>query len=208
EKKYSQIRLGWHWHDEYKSEQFVELLDDNLFGTGQEYLIHAQYAPRQQKYEITLKADRFFSSYFTYKIKTYYHLLQRYFFDGNGHSIGDIRENRRGIEFMLGQQIARFGTVTGEIRWEDIETKSYPDGSYAKIKLRTATIRSQVETINKYPFPTEGKKHSFYLEFATDLLGGETRYTKGFSSVESYIPITDNINLHPKFSIGWTETDT
>ncbi|MCP4703895.1 MAG: BamA/TamA family outer membrane protein, partial [candidate division Zixibacteria bacterium] len=47
-----------------------------------------------------------------------------------------------------------------------------------------------------------------YLEFATDLLGGETRYTKGFSSVESYIPITDNINLHPKFSIGWTETDT
>ncbi|MCP4704911.1 MAG: hypothetical protein GY865_09900, partial [candidate division Zixibacteria bacterium] len=47
EKKYSQIRLGWHWHDEYKSEQFVELLDDNLFGTGQEYLIHAQYAPRQ-----------------------------------------------------------------------------------------------------------------------------------------------------------------
>ena len=207
EKKYSQIRLGWHWYDEYRSEQFIELLDDNLFGTGQEYLMHAQYAPRRQKYEISLKADRFFSTYLTYRIKVYYHLLQRYIYNGRGNSIGDIRENRRGIEFILGQQIARFGTVTGEIRWEDIENKTFPDGSYAKIKLRTATIRSRVETIDKYPFPTEGKKHIFYIEYAADILGGETKYTKGFSSIESYFPITGNINFHPRFAIGWTVTD-
>jgi len=207
EKKYSQIRLGWHWHDEYGSEQFIELLDDNLFGTGQEYLMHAQYAPRRQKYEISLKADRFFSTYLTYRIKVYYHLWQRYIYNRTGNSVGDIRENRRGIEFILGQQIARFGTVTGEIRWEDIESKSNPDGYYTRMKLRTATIRSRVETIDKYPFPTEGKKHVFYFEFAADILGGETKYTKGFSSVESYFPITENINFHPRFSIGWTVTE-
>lgn len=207
EKKYSQIRLGWHWHDEYRSEQFIEILNDNLFGTGQEYLMHAQYAPRRQKYDISLKADRFFSTYFTYQIKVYYHLLQRYSYNEKGNSIGEIDENRRGIEFILGQQFARFGTVTGEIRWEEIENIFSPDGSYAKIKLRTATIRSRVETINKYPFPTEGKKHIFYLEYAADILGGETKYAKGFSSVESYFPITENINFHPKFSIGWTVTD-
>ncbi len=207
EKKYSQIRLGWHWRDEYRSEQFIELLDDNLFGTGQEFLVHAQYAPRQQKYEISLKADRFFSTYFTYQIKTYYHLIQRNYYGQNGNSLSDVRENRRGIEFILGQQIARFGTVSGEIRWEDIENKSFPDGSYSKIKLRTATIRSQVETIDKYPFPTRGKKHTFYIEFAAEILGGETKYTKGFSSVESYFPITKNINFHPRFSIGWTVTE-
>ncbi len=207
EKKYSQIRLGWHWHDEYRSEQFIELLDDNLFGTGQEFLVHAQYAPRQQKYEISLKADRFFSTYFTYQIKTYYNILQKYYYNENGNSLSDVRESRRGIEFILGQQIARFGTVSGEIRWEDIENKSFPDGFHNKIKLRTATIRSQVETIDKYPFPTRGKKHTFYIEFAAEILGGETKYTKGFSSVESYFPITQNINFHPKFSIGWTVTE-
>lgn len=207
EKKYSQIRLGWHWRDEYRSEQFIELLDDNLFGTGQEYLMHAQYAPRRQKYNISLKADRFFSTYLTYQIKAYYHLLQRYIYDEKGTSIGDIRESRKGIEFILGQQIARFGTVTGEIRWEDIENRYSPDEAYTKIKLRTATIRSRVETIDKYPFPTEGKKHIFYIEYAADILGGETKYAKGFSSVESYFPLSENINFHPKFSIGWTVTD-
>jgi len=29
EKKYNQLRLGWHWDDEYESEEFVEFLDDN-----------------------------------------------------------------------------------------------------------------------------------------------------------------------------------
>ncbi len=208
EKKYTQVRMGWHWHDEYKSEQFVELLDDNLFGTGQEYLMHAQYAPRRQKYEIYLKADRFFSTYLTYQVMTYYRLLQRNIYDPGGEKIGDVHEDRLGIELVLGRQIERFGTVSGEIRWEDIENRYSPDGNYQKIKLRTATLQSHVETINKYPFPTHGKKHIFYLEFAAEILGGETKYTKGFSSVESYFPITDRINFHPKLSIGWTTTNS
>lgn len=205
EKKYTQIRLGWHWHDEYRSEEFIEVLDDNLLGTGQELLAHAQYSNRRQNYEVYLKADRFFSTYLTYRIKGFYHILDRKFYDSKGEFDSSIRENRLGLEFILGQQIARFGTVTGEIRWEEIKNKFSPGGHTDIIKLRTITLKSLVETINRYPFPTEGKKHLFYFQFSADILGGETKYTKLYSSVESYFPITERINFHPRISFGHTD---
>jgi NTE family protein len=206
EKKYTQARLGWHWHDEYKSEEFIELLDDNLFGTGQEFLVHLQYAKRRQKYDVSLAADRFFSTYLTYKVRAFYNILDRRIYDRYGDWNTSFREDHYGFEFVLGQQIARFGTVTGEVRWDEIENKYLPGGGKERIKLRMLTVRSLVETINRYPFPTEGKKHLFYFQYATDLLGGETKYTKLFSSVESYFPIPGGVNFHPRLSIGITDT--
>ncbi len=206
EKKYTQLRLGWRWDDEYRSEEFAELLNDNLLGTGQEFLLHAQYANRRQKYDVSLKADRFFSTYLTYKIRAFYDILDRKLYDEKGEWDSSVRLDNFGIEFILGQQIARFGAVTGEIGWKEIKSKYTPGTETDRIKLRTITFRSLVETINKQPFPTEGKKHLFYAQLAADILGGETNYTKFFSSIESYYPITDNFNFHPKISVGFTDT--
>jgi len=207
EKKYTQVRLGWHWDDEYYSEEFVEVLDDNLFGTGQEFMMHAQYAPRRQKYEISLKADRFFSTYLTYRVRAYFNRLDRRFYDNKSRETYSIREERQGLDVVVGQQISRFGTVTGEIRWEDIDTRHNTTGITGSTRLRTITLRSHVETIDKFPFPTDGKRHVFYIEFAADVLGGETRYTKLFSSVESYFPLLPWFNLHPKIALGWVDTE-
>jgi len=205
EKKYTQVRLGWHWDDEYHSEEFAELLDDNLFGTGQEFLMHARYSPRRQKYELSLKADRFFSTYLTYRARTYYHLLDRKIYDVSGNDTGSIREDRRGIEFLLGQQISRFGMVSGEIKWEEIRSHRKPSGVNDRLRLRALTLRSDVETINRYSFPTEGKKHYFYIVFSSDILGGQAKFTKVFSSIESYFPLSSCLNFHPKISVGWTD---
>jgi outer membrane protein assembly factor BamA len=206
EKKYTQLRLGWRWDDEYRSEEFAELLNDNLLGTGQELLLHAQYANRRQRYDISLKADRFFSTYLTYKIRAFYDIVDRKLYDDEGGSDSSVRFDNFGIEFILGQQIARFGTVTGEIGWKEIKSKYSPGGATDRIKLRTFTFRSLVETINRQPFPTDGKKHLFYAQLAADILGGEINYTKFFTSIESYFPLNGNFNFHPKISIGFTDT--
>jgi len=206
EKKYTQIRIGWRWDDEYQSEEFLELLNDNLMGTGQEFLIHARYADRRQKYEVSLKADRFFSTYLTYKIRTFYNILDRKYYNDEGQSDESVCEEIFGFEFILGQQIARFGTVTGEIGWKEVKSKLSPGDVTDRIKLRAITFRSMVETIDKFPFPTEGKKHLFYAQLAADVLGGETKYTKFYSSIESYFPVTNNFNFHPRISIGFTDT--
>lgn len=206
EKKYTQFRLGWHWDDEYKSEEFIELLHDNLLGTGQEFLIHARYANRRQNYEVSLKADRFLSTYLTYKIKAYYNILERKYYNEKGVTNFSIRNDIYGIEFILGQQIARLGTVTGEIGWREIESKTFPGTDSGLVKLRTITLRSLVETINRYPIATKGKKHLFYVQFATDILGGEREYTKFYSSIESFFPIGQHFNFHPKVAIGLIDT--
>ncbi|MCX6826949.1 MAG: patatin-like phospholipase family protein [candidate division Zixibacteria bacterium] len=205
EKKYTQVRLGWRWDDEYGSRELAELLDDNLFGIGQEYLMHTHYSKRKQKYEVSLKADRLFSTYLTYKVKGYFDILERKVYDVEGRSDSSVREERGGLELILGQQIARFGTVSGEIRWERIKNKYQPGGAIDRTRLRTFTLRSLVETIDRESFPTKGKKHLFYVEYAADVLGGQTTFTKGFSSVESYFPFGGWLNFHPKFSVGWTE---
>jgi len=208
EKKYLQLRLGWHWHDEYNSEQFVEFLDDNLFGTGQEFLLHAQYGTRRQVYEGTLKADRFFSTYLTYRARGYYRIMERHLYDAGGGQIETVNEKRLGGEFILGQQIKRFGTVTGEIRFEEIDNDYDTAGVSDNIKLRTFGLRSHVETINRMPYPNSGKRHIFLIEFAAEILGGKTRFTRGYSAIESYFPINERLNFHPKLSIGWTDSNS
>ncbi|MEA3297401.1 MAG: patatin-like phospholipase family protein, partial [candidate division Zixibacteria bacterium] len=50
EKQYRQLRLGWHWHEQYQSEEFAEFLDDNVLGCGLQYLLHARYARDRQEY--------------------------------------------------------------------------------------------------------------------------------------------------------------
>ncbi|MEW5924811.1 MAG: patatin-like phospholipase family protein [Candidatus Zixiibacteriota bacterium] len=205
EKKYTQMRVGWHLHDDYKNETFLEVLDDNLFGTGQEFLAHAQYADRRQKYELTLKANRFFSTYFTYRVTGFYHYLDRKIYNDDGESIARREENRYGFDFTLGHQIARFGTVIGGIGWTDVENEFSPGGGTSRSKLRTISLLSRVENINRFPFPTKGKKHIFSAQFATDVLGADAQYTKIFSSVESFWPLPAGFNFHPTISLGLSD---
>ena len=205
EKKYTQMRVGWHLHDDYKNEAFVEFLDDNLFGTGQELLGHAQYANRRQKYELTLKANRFFSTYFTYRVTSFYHYLDRKIYNDDGESIARREEDRYGFDLTLGHQIARFGTVIGGIGYTEIRNEYSPGGGTTRSKLRTLSLLSRVENINRYPFPTKGKKHIFSAQFATDVLGADAQYTKIFSSVESYWPLPVGLNFHPTISLGLSD---
>ncbi|MFH2035138.1 MAG: patatin-like phospholipase family protein [Candidatus Zixiibacteriota bacterium] len=206
EKKYAQFRFGWHWHDEYRSEQFAEFLNDNLLGTGQQFLMHAMYADRRQKYSVSVKADRIFSTWLTYRAGTYYFRTMHRIFDESGHSDSTIDEERYGLEFILGRQIARFGTVTGEIRWEEIRSEFSSGDTDDKLRIRSVTFNSIVDDIDRYPFPTEGRNHKFSFTFVTDILGGETNFNKAYSSVESYFPLNGYINFRPKISIGLINT--
>lgn len=205
EKKYTQFRFGWHWHDEYESEQFIEMLYDNLLGTGQELLGHFQYARRRQEYYLYLKADQFFGTSLTYRLQGFYGILERNNYDPDGNYLQTFRESRIGGEFVLGRQISRFGTVTGEMRFEEIKNDII-GGGVDRIQLRSITFRSHVETFNRLPFTTEGKRHLFYITFANDILGGETEFTKLYSSIESYFPITDYLNFHPRVAFGYIDT--
>lgn len=202
ERKYAQVRLGWHWHDEYQSEQFVELLDDNVNGIGMEFLTHVQYGPDRQFYSTGLRLDRIFSTYLTARLQVFRELLDRNLFDARGTVNGYRDEDRWGGAFYLGQQIARLGQVQVGLTVEQIETADHLEKTSSKFDLRTLHFQSEVESFDRYPFPNRGKKHRFDLRFAGKLLGGEVEYSRFFTSIEAYYPVGRYVNYHFVASVG------
>lgn len=201
EKAYLQVRLGWHWHDDYHSEEFIELLDDNLFGAGIEGRLHARYAPDRQYYYTSLRADRIFDTYLTGRLRLFHNRLDRYIYGDRGNVAAERDERRTGLELRLGQQISRLGTVSAALRAEEVDYRTL-GGDEVDFGLRALHLQSLVETFNRRPFPETGKRHLFEVEFAGEFLGGEVEYTKFYSSLEAYWQFGSVINYHPRIAIG------
>ena len=202
ERYYTQLRLGWHWHDEFQSEEFVEILDDNIRGMGLEYLLHAQFADERQNYFARLKIDRIWFSYLTASITAYHNRLDRKLFDDDGNVAGSRRERRTGFEVSLGQQLSRLGTVRGAFIFEEVRNNYNNNLLNENFGQRILHLESQIETFDRVPFPENGKLNLIQIRLAGKFLGGEVEYTRFFSSLESYIPIGKFLNFHPKVSIG------
>ena len=202
ERKYSQLRIGWHWHDEYDSEEFVELLDDNINGIGLEGLTHWQYGPDRQVYSASLRMDRIFNTYFTAQAGLRYALLDRNTFDTNGVVNGYRDEDRWGGSFELGQQLSRLGHINIGLNIEHVRIRDHLRSTEDEFELRTFNFRSTVESFDRFPFPQRGKKHQFDLAFAGKVFGGEVEYSRFAANMEVFYPVGSFICYHPKASIG------
>jgi len=202
EKAYHQLRLGWHWHDTYESEEFAEFLDDNVGGMGLQYLFGARYGPDRQDYYGSFKADRILSSYVTARIAAYHRRLNRQLYVGEDTEVGIREENRTGAEFTLGQQIRRLGTLSAGVTVDEMEYEHSEDGRVEEFSLRILHFQSLVEDFDRIPFPESGRKHLFRLDFAGKYLGGDVEFTKFFTSIEGYFRIGNYLNYHPRIAIG------
>ncbi|MBU0984341.1 MAG: patatin-like phospholipase family protein [candidate division Zixibacteria bacterium] len=202
ERKYSQLRVGWHWDDEYQSEEFVELMDDNVGGVGMEYLVHAQYGNERRDIHTGLRFDRIFFTYFTAQLDVHYRELERNLFDEFGLTKGSRDENRWGFRVSLGQQLARLGSVTGSLEFEELETRDPGQESPRRLGLRTLSVSSLFETLDRTPFPHSGERHYLELTFAGKLIGGDIEYTRFFSSLETNRPLGDYVTYGLRMTIG------
>ncbi len=201
EKKFGFVRLGAHWNDEYHTEGFAELVDENVFGIGNEIYAHFQYGHRKQIYSLNFKADRIFKTYLTYELRLYHTRDQRFLYDQHTKS-GTFNQKRTGVTFSLGQHISRLGTLSIEGRMEKVYLRHTIQQKWAETHIRSLTFKSLVDTFNKFPFPDYGKYHLFYLELAGDVLGGEVVYKKAGTSIESYFPLGKRFTFHPKIAFG------
>jgi len=201
EKKFNFIRVGAHYKDEYKNEGFLQFVDSNIFGIGNQIFTHFQYGDRRQRYSLNFKADRIIKTYLTYKLKLYHTLDKRHLYEK--YEIKEsFTQKKTGVHFSFGQHIKRLGMASLEGKYERVKIRHQRSKSIEKYNLGIIIFRSLVDTFDKYPFPDEGKYHHFYLEIVGKYLGGDKDYRKGFSSLESYFPLTKRINFHPKVAFG------
>jgi len=203
EKKFTQIRIGAHWDDEYQSEMFAELLDDNVLGAGIQNLAHVHIGSRRNQYSLSLKTNRFSRTLITAQTGFYFSRLKRRLFQSDGAPLGYRVEDRLGWSILVGQQIARLGTIDIEYRLEDINTRLTLTDFQADHVLSAFTIKSTVETFNKFPYPDYGHRQDISVEFTGKWLGGTfEEYTKITGAVEGFAPIGNYLNFHPRVAAG------
>lgn len=208
EKPFTQLRFGAHWDDEFQSEMFSELLDENIFGAGVQAMTHVTFSSRRNKYALSLKADRLSKTLLTAQIKGYFSRLRRRLFQPDGAPLGYRIEDRVGGSISVGQQISRLGTFTFEYKLEDIQTEHTLTGNQNNQIFSEFAIRTSVETFNKFPFPDYGHRQDFNLEFSGKWLGGTyDEYTKMHSSIEAYWPWGKDLCFNPKLSVGISTAD-
>jgi NTE family protein len=203
EKKFTQMRLGAHWHEEYKGEGFVELLDANVMGAGVELLGHGQFGTYRKKYYVSVKADRLFVTLVTAQTRLYFDRLERRLFYSDDAPFGYRIEDRLGWDITVGQQIARLGVIDMTYRIEGLDTKLTRTGATTDDILSTLTFQSTVETFNKYPYPDYGYRNDLNIVLSGTWLGGTfSDYTKVFGSSELYWKWGNYLNFHPRVSAG------
>ena len=203
EKKFTQMRMGAHWDDEYQAEALTELLDDNVFGAGIQAQGHVRIGSRRNHYSLSLKAARLSRTLITAQTRVYFSRLQRRLFLDDGAPSGFRIEDRLGWSILIGQQIARLGTINFEYRLEDIYTRLSLTGQTDNNILSTFAVKSTVETFNKYPYPDYGHLQDVSIEFTGPWLGGTfEEYTRLSGSVEAYAPVGNYLNFHPRIAAG------
>jgi len=206
EKKFTFLRGGAHYNDEYYTEGFIEAGDNNIFGIGNEIYAHLQYGKRKENYSLNFKADRLFKTYLTYKLNLYWQREERRIYSEHKR-IDSFEEKRIGGLFSFGEQIARLGKASLEGRIEKVKTEFESTQLKQNYQITSLIFRSVVDNLDKFPFPDNGKYHYLHAEVSGKVFGGDLNYRKFFSSLESYFALTSRLNFHPKIAIALSDGD-
>ena len=204
EKKYFLMRLGGNVSLERKANGLLEFAEDNLFGREIKLYLTGTIGELERNAEARIYSVRLFNSYLTYRFSSYYHEREDRYYN-NFNRLGNYLTIRRGIQFILGQQIERLGSITAELRWDRINVFSNdPVFPYVdNYQIRSLTIRSNVDKRDKLPFPERGIYNRWYWETGNQkLLGSSIGFTRFFIGLEGYYPVIRNVNFRIKATGG------
>jgi NTE family protein len=217
------IRLGARYDLERQGRAFIEYSDTNIWGTGNDLTWHLQYGNKDRAVSVNFRSDRIFRSYLTAEVDVHYKKSRHFAFD-NLHRTGEYDRETSGMIFRMGQQLRRFGTLSGFVRAERInilgvEGDGYDPGS---LNINTVGFTSVIDTRDMLPYPRAGKYHYFFYEVSSGtVLGADISYFKvknqlstfqSFGKRHTFVPrliwgfSDDTTPFSEQFRVGGTET--
>lgn len=188
EKKYLLMRLGGNASLERKGTAFLEVAEDNLLGRNIKASLWGTIGENERTAEFKFYSVRLFKTLLTYRLRLYYKERWDNFYRDLERT-GRYLTIRRGVWFVIGQQIERLGSITGELRWDNINIfSSEPSFSYrGAYRIRSLILRSVVDKRDKLPFPERGIYNRWYWETGNQrLLGSSEAFTRFYISLEGY----------------------
>lgn len=204
EKKNLLMRLGGHVSLERKAEAQLEILHDSFLGTGVKFNIVGTIGDYLRKASTSLYTTRLLSTYLTSRLSFYYNERTDFYYE-DFERVGNYLTIRRGAKFMIGQQIGRLGIISVQLRSENIDIFDDNDrfpfsGHY---RLRSLTVRSEVDKRDRLPFPQRGIYNRWFWETGNQqVLRGNISFVRIFLGLEGYYQFFRYFNYHPYIYTG------
>ena len=226
EKASSLLRVGFRVDNENKAQLSLDLVDENLFGSGTELGLLLFGGERNRDIELEHKSNRIFNTYLTYKINAYYKFDDVYsYVDGPSTSEtrfsrisnGEYRQAYYGGSISLGTQVQRFGNLIfeGKYQFDEIHnlqvqsglpigTDPYTIEPY-KMKIVSLKVSSIIDTQDRYPYPRKGFYFKGEYEAAQTVLGSDLGYTSLDFNYKSYFTFGNVSTFSPRFALGFAD---
>jgi NTE family protein len=207
------IRFGLRVDNERNIQPSIDVRDENMFGAGAEIGLMIGGGTRNQSYVAEIKATRIFNTYLTFNLKGYSIVRDMNFYDDGPVSnsswferirVGEYEERRNGGLLSFGAQLERLGSVTIEGRLEKINVDNIFNATITNQEYNISSIRfaTNVDTQDKFPYPTDGIVINFSYESALMKLVDAPGFTKMYFSYDTYHTIYTGHVIHPRFMIG------
>ncbi|MBN1482736.1 patatin-like phospholipase family protein [candidate division KSB1 bacterium] len=204
------VRIGARYDSERTARIFAEFADENIWGTGNDLSLHLQYGGRDFKTFVEYRADRIFKSYLTSRFNLH-HFESDHFAYTNLERTGQYVRHATGLNIDIGQQIGRFGTLSGHLRFEKIDLYSVSGYGYdtGSLNINTFGMKTIIDTRDEVPFPASGKYHIFFYEISSGLvLGADASFYKVMNQLATYTTYWNRHTFCPKLIWGTSETST
>lgn len=204
EKKNLLMRIGGHVSLERKAEAGLEFLHDSFLGTGVKFNIVGAIGDYLRDASTSLYTTRLFKTYLTSRLSLYYNERTDWYYE-DFERIGNYLTIRRGVKFMIGQQIGRLGLISLQLRSENVDIFDDNDrfpysGDYI---LRSFMVQSEVDRRDRLPFPKRGIYNRWFWESGNQqVLGGNISFVRIFLGLEGYYQFFKYFNYRPFLYTG------
>jgi outer membrane protein assembly factor BamA len=219
EKSSKNIRFSFRADNERNLQLLIDLRNENLMGTNNEFGLTFSGGLRDREIRGELKSNRFFNTLFTYNLSGFYKFRNIYNyseekdFTNNKYTrtqLGEFRDYRYGASFLVGTQVERIGTIYSQISIEKLfrEALAGEIPQDNDTKILNLKFGGKIDTQDKYPFPNIGSNINYYYESSQNLLLGDVSYSKLMFGFEQYFSFGKNNTIKPKFVFGFADKTT
>lgn len=209
------LRLGVLADNEFGSQFWLELANENLFGSGTDLSLSGHLGPQSRKAAARFEAPKLFRSIATLFLQAYtgYKDIPEYRTTLNltrGSIVSSIRKSVReikdvGVRFRMGGQFGRIGALTAEYRLEQQRNFDLQLRENIEEPITLASLRSDLvfDSRDDRAYPTEGSYVGAFAEAAFSELGSSVGFTKLFFDAEQTLSLSRLHKIIPRFSIGF-----
>ncbi|MCK5738096.1 patatin-like phospholipase family protein, partial [bacterium] len=211
EKKYQLVRLGGRYDNERKGRGFIQVSNENIYGTGNTVSAIFEGGEKDSRMAIQFRSDRIFKSFWTSQLDGYYKQKKYFSYNNASELVGEYAVSRSGFDYSVGRQMGRLGTIflEGQYSYLDQEQLWGIGVSPQYFVLGTITLRSIVDTRDQLPFARKGRLFQFYYQASSEaLLGSEVSFYKLYSSLEDFFTIFDKHVVRTKLVWGTSDVAT